>query len=322
MTGIFKAYDIRGIYPKEINREVAYKVARAFVRFMQAKKVVVARDIRLSSPELSEAIIEGILHEGADVIDVGESSTPYYYFALAHYNYDAGIMVTASHNPKEYNGFKLCGKGAEIIGYENGINEIEKIVEEDNFPAGKDINIVERKDILKDYKKFILQKAKDLPKLKVIIDYSNGAEALISPQILLQTNLEIININQTADGNFQAHGPDPTKKEALKQLSKAVKAEKADFGIALDGDADRIVFVYEKGNKIAPDIILAFLSDNMLKHNEGKNFVYAANCSKIVKEVIKNRGNSIRSKIGRANIRKICVEQNADLGGELSGHYF
>ncbi|MEM3127032.1 MAG: phosphomannomutase/phosphoglucomutase [Candidatus Woesearchaeota archaeon] len=323
MTGIFKAYDIRGIYPSEINEAIAYKIGRAFVRFIKPKKVVVCRDIRLSSGLLTEALIEGILHEGADVIDIGEGSIPYFYFALAHYNYDAGIMVTASHNPPEYNGFKICGKGTKIIGYEDGINKIEEIFHKDDFDQGKNANIMEKKDVFNDYKKFILSKAKELPNYKIIIDYSNGAETLITPRILLDTNLTVININQTPDGNFPAHGPDPTKKGALKQLSLAVKEEKADFGLVVDGDADRVIFVDEKGKEVRTDILLAFLADEILKRKEGNTFVYATNCSRIVKEIIeKHNGTTIKSRIGRAFIRKKCEENNADLGGELSGHYF
>ena len=257
---IFKAYDLRGIYPEQLNEKTAYKVGRAFVEFLKCKNVVVGRDMRLSSDSLFKALTDGITDQGADVIDIGLSTTPMLYFSVANHGFDSGLMVTASHNPKEYNGIKFTREKAIPISDATGIKEIEKLVEKNNFKKPEKGRII-KKDVLKDYINFVLSfvNLKNIKPLKVVMDASNGMAGMIAPKIFEKINIEIIPMYFELDGSFPNHQSNPLILENRRDIMKKVVDEKADLGIAWDGDADRCFFIDEKGRFLQGDFITGLL---------------------------------------------------------------
>ncbi|MBD3202879.1 phosphomannomutase/phosphoglucomutase [Candidatus Woesearchaeota archaeon] len=323
---IFKAYDVRGTYPDQLNKEIAYKIGRAFVTFLDCKNVVVAKDMRDSSNELEEALIEGILDQGRDVISIGLSSTPMMYFAVSKFGYDAGIMITASHNPKQYNGFKFVREKAIPLSGKTGIKDIEKIVKNKNFAQNKDRGIIEqRTDILQDYilNGLSFQTIKKLKKLKIAVDYGNGMGALIGKKFFPHLNCEIVPLYSELDGNFPNHEANPLKEENLKDLKKLIIKEKADFGIAWDGDADRLFFVDEKTNTIGSDKITALIAQDLLQETPKLKILYDLRSSKIVPEIIeKNKGWPIITRVGHSFIKEKMRKEEAIFAGELSGHFY
>jgi len=327
---IFKAYDIRGIYQKDFDEETAYKIGRSFVRFLSKKKnklnIVVGRDNRLSSPEVSKFLIEGIVGEGANVIDIGLATTPMLYFAVAHFNFDAGIEVTASHNPKEYNGFKLVKEKAVPISGETGIQEIKEIVLNlGKEPKEGNKGEIIKKEILKDYVSFVL---KDLNKekikpLKIVVDTANSISGILIPEIFKETSFEIYHIFSELDGSFPNHPADPLKKENLNELQNKMKEKRADLGVAFDGDGDRIVFVAENKEIIPSDLILAMVSEIILQENKGAKVLYDLRLSNIAKETIERAGGvALMSRVGHSFIKERMRKEDILLTGELSGHYY
>lgn len=319
--GIFKAYDIRGIYPEQLNKETAYRIGRALVAFLKVDKVVVGRDCRLSSDALFEALAKGINDQGADVYDIGLSTTPMLYFA--NQKFPAGIMITASHNPKEYNGFKLCREKAIPISGDTGIKEIEILVKKGEFEeTGKKGGIIEI-DVLDDYVNHVLKFSNLKRKLKIVIDASNGAACVTAPKIFEKIDCDFIPLYFEPDGNFPNHEPNQLKDENYKDLIKAVKENKADIGIMFDGDADRVGFVDEQGNIIALDLITALVATHLLKEHTNEKIIYEVRSSWTVKEEIrKQKGIPILWRAGHAFIRNKMREENAIFGGEKSGHFF
>ncbi len=320
---VFKAYDIRGKYPAELNEETAYKLGRAFVRFLNTSEVCVGRDMRISSPFLFENLIEGVMDEGADVIDIGLCSTPMFYFAMGNYQLKSGIMITASHNPSEYNGFKLCGEGAKPIGLNSGLIEIEKIFQ--MIEAGgktKRGNLI-RQDISGDYTKFMWGFVKEIHSLKVVVDAANAMAGLEVPLMFKNLNVELIPLYFELDGSFPNHPADPLDKKNLAELQKRVKSEKANLGIAFDGDADRVFFVDEKAKVIPGDLITALIAKSFLKNNPGVKILFDLRSSKAVGEVIKeNNGIPVVARSGHTFMKESLRGENAIFGGELSGHYY
>jgi phosphomannomutase len=327
---VFKAYDIRGIYSEDFDEETAYKIGRAFVIFLSRKdkklNIVVGRDNRLSSPKVSKSLIKGILTEGANVIDIGLATTPMFYFAVAHFNFDAGIVVTASHNPKEYNGFKLVREKAVPISGETGINKIKEIVlnlekEKEGISKGKII----KKEILKDYANFVL---KDLNKekikpLKIVIDTANSISGILIPEIFKKTSFKIFHIFSKLDGSFPNHPADPLKKENLTDLQEEIKKQRADLGVAFDGDGDRIIFVAENGEIIPAYLILSIVSEIILKDKKGEKVLYDLRAGNIAKETIERSGGvALMSRVGHSFIKERMRKEDILLTGELSGHYY
>ncbi len=316
---IFKAYDIRGIYPTELNEDTVYKIGRAFVTFLRCRNVVVARDARLSSPSLHRALIKGITDQGADVVDIGLSSIAMFYFSVANYKFDSGLMITASHNPKEYNGLKLVREKAVALTENSGIKEIEKIVDAD-FKEGKRGRLT-KKDVLKDYMKHVLKFSKK-SNLKVVFDFSNSMVALAGTKILKKV-CNAVYINEKLDGTFPAHEANPVKEENLKQIKICVRQEKADFGICFDGDGDRVGLVDEKGNIITNDLVTALISKSILKDNPNEKIVYDARFSHSVpEEIMASGGKPIYTRVGHSFIKEKMRRENAIFGGEFSGHFF
>lgn len=320
---IFKSYDIRGIYPKELNKETAYKIGQGFVEYTGARNIVVGQDMRFSSPALFEALTKGITAQGADVYNIGQVPTECLYFSVGHYGYEAGIIITASHNPKEYNGFKLVGKEAGETKVIPG-KEIGKIVGKGDFSEVSKQGEIKELDIWQDYINhiFFFVDVDKINPFKVVIDAGNGMAGKVIPLIEEKLCLEIIPLNFKLDGSFPAHPSDVFQKGATDQISKAVKDEKADFGVIFDGDADRVYLIDEKGDFIRADITLLLLAKYLLEKNPGKGVAYNVICSKAVPEFIKKWGGKpIRSKVGFVNVQKGMMENNGIMGGELSGHY-
>lgn len=321
---IFKAYDIRGIYPIDINEEIAYKIGRAFVSFLNCKTVVIGKDMRLSTPALFEALARGINDSGADVIDIGLAITPMMYFAVKEFKYDAGIMLTASHNPKDYNGVKLVRKEAFPV-YGQDIQKIKEVVNENKFKEPKKKGRVIKKDVLHDYINSVLStvELKNTKKIRVVVDTGNGMGGFVFPKFFDKINIGVVPMYWELDGTFPNHMPDPLKPENLEALRKRVKDENADFGIAVDGDCDRIMFVDENANSISSDFITALVSEMILKENKNAGILYDLRSSMVVKEIIeKNKGIPIMCRVGHSFIKKQMRDEKAVFAGELSGHYY
>lgn len=321
---IFKSRDIRGIYPEELNEDAALKIGQAFVRHTKAKNVVVGRDMRLSSPVLSDAIIKGIIDQGANVYNLGEIPTEYLYFAVgSNDNYDTGVMITASHNPKEYNGFKLLKKEGKMIDMIDG-KSIAKLIGKSSFKKAKKMGAFGDIDVWPGYINHIFSFV-DINKIKpfkVVIDAGNGMSGKVIPLIKDKLPLDIVALNFQLDGSFPAHPSNVFEKGATDEISRKVIKEKADLGFIFDGDADRIYLIDELGNFIRGDITLLFLAKYLLKENPGKGIAYNLICSKAVPEFIKAWGGEpIRTKVGIMFIRREMMEKDGIMGGEVSGHY-
>lgn len=316
---IFKAYDIRGIYPTELNEDTIYKIGRAFVKFLNCKNVVVARDARHSSPSLHKALVKGITDQGADVVDIGLSSIAMFYFSIANYKLDSGLMVTASHNPKQYNGLKLCREKAIAISEETGIREIEALVNTDFKKEKK--GKVTKKNVLKDYIDYVLKFSKK-SNLKIVFDFSNAMVALAGTKIFKKI-CNAVYLNEKIDGTFPGHEANPVKEENLVQLKNKVKQEKADFGICFDGDGDRVGLVDENGQTVANDMLTILISKSFLKNNPGEKIVYDLRFSRAVKEeVLASNGKPVFTRVGHSFIKEKMRKEKAIFAGEFSGHFF
>lgn len=322
--GIFKAYDIRGIYGEELNDETAYKVGRAFVKFLRPKKIVIGYDIRNSSGTLVTQLIKGVTESGCNVIDIGLCSTPMNYYANGKLEVDGSIMVTASHNPAEYNGFKLCREKAIPLSGETGIKEIEKLVEKDEWEESETRGDITKNEEIKDeYIKFISSKFEGRDKLKVVVDCANAMGIQELEALKQIENLEITELFAEPDGSFPNHEANPLKAETLKELQKKVSEINADIGIGFDGDADRVGFVDEKGEIVPMDFIGAIISEDVLSRKPGSKIFYDLRSSKIIKDIIeKNNGEPNMSRVGHAFIKEQMREIDAEFASELSGHFY
>ncbi len=320
MSGIFKAYDIRGVYPADINADIAYAIGRAYVTFTGAKKVVIGRDMRPHSQQLFEGISKGITDQGADVIDLGLSSTPQSYFANGTLKADGSVMITASHNPGEWNGFKLCKADAVPISGATGIMDIQKIAENQ---AWQDVPVkgkISTYDITGQYGAFLRSFAKLDRKLKVVVDYAN---AMGLYEIAGITDLfDIVPMYDVMDGTFPNHEANPLKTDTLDAIRAKVKEVKADFGAAFDGDADRCGFIDDNGEIIPMDLFTALIAQDILSRGPA-TILYDLRSSRAVRECIEaNGGKAIRCRVGHAFIKNQMRENDAVFAGELSGHYY
>ncbi|MFA5303285.1 MAG: phosphomannomutase/phosphoglucomutase [Candidatus Nanoarchaeia archaeon] len=320
---IFKAYDIRGKYPSEINEEISGKIAKAFCQFLKPKTIVIGRDMRLSSESIKDELISSLISQGIKVINIGLVSTPMFYFAVNHFKADAGLMITASHNPKDYNGLKLVKEQAKPIHYDNGINEIEGLVQKNEFIESKLKGIEIKTDIEKDYLDYIKNLApKKIKSFKIVADYGNGMNAVTTKKLLQSMNIELINMYDLIDGTFPNHEANPLKEETLVDLQKRVIAEKADLGLAFDGDGDRMVIIDEAGGIISGDMTTALISKEILNHSKEK-ILFDLRSSKAVTELIaKNGGTPLLTRVGHSFIKERMRNENICFAGELSGHFF
>ncbi len=324
--GIFKAYDVRGIYGTELTDEIAYRLGRAFVTFLKCRTVVVGYDMRDSSPKIESHLIRGITEQGANVVRIGLSTTPMLYFATAKFGYDAGINVTASHNPSEYNGFKLVKGGGVPISGDTGIYAIGGLVEKNEFAhAAVSGNVTEREDVLDAYISNILSFADvgKLKKFRIVVDTANGMAGLVVPELFPRLNCEFEHMFPELDGTFPNHEANPLKHETLRWLQAEVKSRKADLGVAFDGDSDRVGFVDEKGCIVPFDLLTALIASELLKASKGAKVLYDLRSSRAVPEAIRAAGGiAIETKVGHSLIKAHMRKERAIFAGEVSGHYY
>ncbi len=331
LSEIFKAYDVRGVYGKDLTDEAVYNIGRAFVSFLGCKEVVVGYDMRVSSPKLAKAFMRGVNDQGADAINIGMVSTDGLYFASGFLN-KPGVMFTASHNPKQYNGLKFCKAMAVPINENTGLQKIRTIAEKIQYEKidNKKIKIknkgrIIKKDILKDYAEHVLSfvhKGK-IKKLKIAVDAGNGMAGKMVPLVYNKLPIKIIPLYFKLDGTFPNHPADPSKYENLKELQEIVKKEKCDFGMAFDGDADRIFFVDENGNIVNSSLISALVIKNTLEKNPNEKIIYNLVCSKIVPETIeKYNGKAVMERVGHSFIKDTMKRINAVFACEHSAHYY
>ncbi len=328
VPNIFKAYDIRGLVGTQLNKQFAFSTGVAFAKFLEMRRepatVVIGEDMRPSSPELADAFSAGITSQGLDVIRIGLASTDMLYFASGKLGLP-GAMFTASHNPAEYNGIKLCLSSAKPIGKESGLLLIEKFVREgvpvSNRPMGKESD----RQMLAEYVDYLLTLVdlSEIRNLKIVIDAGNGMAGHTAPAVFAKLKAEVIPMYFELDGTFPNHEANPIDEANLKDLKKRVKKMGADIGLAFDGDADRCFLVDETGNAVNPSLLTALIAERELKKQPGASIIYNLISSKAVKEVItENGGKPLRSRVGHSYIKAMMGESGAIFGGEHSGHFY
>jgi len=329
MAGIYKKYDIRGIYGEGLTEEIAYRIGRAFVTFLRGNgetcdTVVVARDIRSHSKSLFDALTRGLIEQGANVINLGEASTPMSYFANGTLGADASIMITASHNPPEWNGFKLCRANAEPISGETGIAEIEQIVLREAFaPQATVLGIITTRDVIEGYERNVSQFVRLEHPVHIAIDFANGMGIWEVKALEKNSLLTWDSLYDTPDGECPNHEANPLERETLEALQEKVRGGNYAFGVAFDGDADRAGFVDEKGEIITGDLITALIALDMMAMGKGNVFLYDVRCSWVVKEAIEAAGGTaIMCPVGHSVIKQRMREEGAVFAGEMSAHYY
>jgi len=326
---IFKAYDIRGVYPGSLDEGVARDIGRAYVNYLglSGSRVVVGRDMRLSGEALENAFIKGVTEAGADVLDLGLVSTDALYFAVGHLQEPGGAMITASHNPKQYNGFKLCREDAIALSGDQGIKQIRDLITSGKLPeADEYAGSVEEGDVAEDYAKHCLSfiQQDGLRPLKIVVDAGNGMAGKMLPPIFeMLPNFEMVPMYFDLDGSFPNHPPSPIEPENTEALRERVVVEGADFGAAFDGDADRCFVVDERGEVISGDILATLVAKNVLEKEPGATIIYSAVCSRALPELVRREGgNPIRTKAGHSIIKPQMRKHDAAFGGEHSGHFY
>jgi len=327
-ASLFKAYDVRGIVPNELNPALAREIGRALVATIQPDTVVVGRDMRVSSPVLAAALIEGIRDAGADVVDIGMVSTDALSFAVGKYAYPAGVMVTASHNPPEYNGFKISREEARALSLDEGLDDIRDRVVAGDLPSVKPANergrLTER-NILDDYASHMLSliDRDKLRPLRVVIDAGNGMAGITVPRVFRDLPIEVNPMYFEPDGTFPNHPANPIEPENIAELREVVVKNGYDLGAAFDGDADRVFLIDEQGHVIGGDILTSMVASCMLERNPGAAVVYNLISSRGVPETIAAKGGRpIRSRVGHSYIKETMRQEDAVFGGEHSGHFY
>ena len=321
---IFRGYDIRGIYGKDLDEQVAYKIGQGFGSYITElgkTKAIVGRDNRASSVSLEKALIDGILSTGIDVVSIGLVTTPMYYFSWEKLGIYSGMMITASHNPKEYNGFKFAfDESGNAFGEK--IQEFREYIERGNFKQGK--GNLSYQNITEDYLKLV-KKSIDLGdrKLKIVVDAGNGTGCVVVKEVFELFNIDTTYICDTSDPNFPNHHPDPSEEKNLEMLKAKVKEVGADLGLALDGDADRVGIVDEKGNYISPDMFMIIIWRDIINKVENKTALFDVKCTKAIADEMKKLGGSTcMYRVGNSYIKAKMKEGDFAFGGELSGHIF
>jgi len=327
---IIKAYDIRGLVKDEITPDFSFSLGVAYAKFLELERepatIVVGEDMRPSSSPLADAFSDGATSQGMDVIRIGLASTDMLYFASGKLNLP-GIMFTASHNPAKYNGMKLCKSGAKPIGQESGLVKIRQLIEEGVPMSNRPVGTVRKQDLLTDYVAYLLARFPDKTftkrKLKVVIDAGNGMAGFTAPAVMEKLKIDLVPMYFELDGNFPNHEANPIEPENLKALQKRVKKEKADIGLAFDGDADRCFLIDENGDLVNPSALTALIAVRELKANPGATIIYNLISSKAVPEIIsENGGIALRSRVGHSYIKSLMAESGAIFGGEHSGHFY
>ena len=327
---IIKAYDIRGLVKDEVTPDFSFSLGVAFAKFLEIERepatIVVGEDMRPSSTPLADAFSDGATSQGMDVIRIGLASTDMLYFASGKLNLP-GVMFTASHNPAKYNGMKLCKSGARPIGQESGLVKIRQLIEEGVPMSNRPVGNVRKQELLNEYVDYLLARFPKNTfkkrKLKVVIDAGNGMAGFTAPAVMERLNVELIPMYFELDGNFPNHEANPIEPENLKALQKKVKKEKADIGLAFDGDADRCFLIDENGDLVNPSALTGLIAVRELKANPGATIIYNLISSKAVAEVIsENGGIALRSRVGHSYIKTLMAESGAVFGGEHSGHFY
>ena len=318
----FKAYDIRGIYGKDLTKDIIYKIGFFLPQVLPAKEYLVGRDVRLSSDEVFEALAKGLTDAGVDVADAGLTTTPMIYWGTGKYNFGASVMITASHNPKEYNGLKVSAKNVLPVGYDKGLNKVENLVENGKVIPAEKKGKIKKFDFQEEYFEFLNNYLKNIENLNVTIDCSNGMATLFVNK-LFGDNVKYINCE--ADGTFPAHEPNPLEPENIVQIQQAVLKNNSDVGVIFDGDADRVMFIDEKGKFVSPDLLIALLGHYFFdERNEKGVVVHDIRTSKAVGEYLKKHWNAEVKiwRVGRAYGATKLRELDGVFGGELAGHYY
>jgi len=320
---IFKAYDVRGVVPDELNEEVARRIGAAFADFVAAPSVVVGRDCRPSSPSLVEAFVDGVTGRGTDVVDIGLATTDMLYLASGRLDVP-GAMFTASHNPPRYNGLKLCRAGAAPIGQDSGLLELRDAAAADPAPAAAR-GTVSRRDMLEEYVDHVVSfiDPNAMAPLVVVADAANGMAGLVLPPIFERLPAKLVGLYLDLDGSFPNHPADPIQPENQADLRRAVRENGADIGLAFDGDADRVFLVDERAEGVSGSLVTALVAEAMLEREPGAKVIHNLICSWVVPEVVRERGGEpIRTRVGHSFIKKVMAETGAIFGGEHSGHYY
>ena len=322
--GIFKAYDVRGIYGSELNENIAYRIGYFLPGLVGAKEIVVGHDTRLSSPSLFEAFTKGVCDSGNDVVSLGLATTPFVYYATVKLHADCSVQITASHNSKEYNGFKISKKDAIPMGGETGLKDLEKLVMSDKeTPVAENRGTIKNKKLYSQYKAFLKRYMSDYTNLKISFDLSSGMANLFAKDVFGKDKFKYI--NDSLDGSFPSHEPNPLIPGNCVQLAESVMANSSDVGVIYDGDADRVVFVDDRGRFIQPDYITSLIGF-YYKHflgEEGRNVVVDIRTSKSTTDYLKKEGfNPIIWKVGHSFAKLKIRETDAIFGGELAGHYY
>lgn len=321
---IFKAYDIRGTYPDQIDEAMARRIGAAFARFLGGRRLVVGRDMRTMAQSVQDAVIDGILAQGCDVVDIGLSSTPMAYYAMGKLPCDGGLVVTASHNPSQYTGFKLCREGARPLSGDTGIREIQRMVEGGDLQPATRAGKRDFVDVKPDFVAHIAGFARTIRPQTIAVDYANGMGANEAPAIFAGIEgLRVIPLYPELDGTFPNHEANPLKESNLDDLRAAVRRHGAALGLAFDGDADRCAFVDERGRTVHADLITVILARGMLERHPGKGIIYDLRSSKVVPEEIRRLGGRpVRERVGHSFMKETMRREDCIGGGELSGHFY
>jgi phosphomannomutase len=323
---IFKAYDVRGVYPGEVNEEAARAIGAAFIAYLKAKRIAVGRDMRVSSPSLASAFIEGAISQGADVVDYGMIATDMLYFAVARDRHDGGVQVTASHNPKQYNGMKMVRREAFPLSGEEGLLEIREMIATDAIPApAAHRGQVTTKNTLAEYVEHVMSFI-DPPVIRpfnVVLDAGCGMGGLVAPKLFERLPCRTTPLCFTIDGTFPTHESNPLIEENRRDIVERVVAEKADVGIAWDGDADRCFFIDGTGAFVSGDFVTALLAEAFLLKHPGATIIYDLRASYAVRDTVERyRGQALMNRVGHAFFKRRMRETNAIFGGEVTGHYY
>ena len=323
---IFKAYDVRGVYPSEVNEDAARAIGTGFIAYLKAKRVAVGRDMRLSSPALAAAFIDGVTSQGADVVDYGMIPTDMLYFAVAADRLEGGVQITASHNPKQYNGMKMVRQEAFPLSGEAGISDIRDMIAADRLPAPAvrrgEVTAKNTLDAYVDHVMSFIDPAIIKP-FNVVLDAGSGMGGLVAPKLFERLPCKTTRLCFDIDGRFPNHEANPLIEENRRDIVERVVAERADVGIAWDGDADRCFFITGSGEFVSGDFVTALLAEAFLLKHPGASVIYDLRASYAVKDVVANYGGtSLMNRVGHAFIKQRMRETNAIFGGEVTGHYY
>jgi len=323
--GVFKAYDIRGIYPDDLNEEVGYAIGRAFASFLSVDKVIVGRDMRLSSPAMFDAVTRGLMKQGADVINIGMVSTDQYYYACAQLGH-AGMMVTASHNPAQYSGFKMVKKMPQLLSGDEGIQDLRRLVENDDFATPTRQGTMSEIDLSEDFVNYVLGliDIDALRPLKVIADTGNGMVGPILKRVYERLpSVDLTGLYLDPDGSLPNHGLDPLQPENRAELEQRVVSDGADIGFAFDGDGDRFFTIDDRGQFVSGDFMTALMGRYYLEKYPGAKIVYDVRASWAVPDLITADGGiPLMERVGHAFIKRRMSNEGAVFGGEVTGHYY